>query len=337
MKTIYVFIDKLVSEPDAWETHVASLLQGYIESVGIDSEYSVVETSDLADLKLKFQTKVITVKDKFIFPNAWTSATVYVRHWSEIYQIPVKSYGFWTRGCYINEDEEYRPLNDRNWRKVFERSSYRSLTKSFFINEYFKEQFRIYVSKNVFPERLNIMSFPLDYLNFELLPYREAHYKQNIITFPWSSYTVLQEQIVYDFIRVFPKYQIIFAQERKPLERNQLLAQIAKSKLAFLPYKSPNIGKEIYECLILDTIPLVPDLELFRQLVPEEFRYPPEWTDTIFNYCRYAPELIEKINDLILNYESYKPLMVEHTNKLSEKMYDSVYILNEIFDNYKKN
>jgi hypothetical protein len=81
----------------------------------------------------------------------------------------------------------------------------------------------------------------------------------------------------------------------------------------------------------------VPDLELYRDIVPDEFRYPPEWTETIFNYCRYAPDMSLKINDLIVNFEKYKPLMIEHTNKLSEKMYDSVNIINEIFGTYNKN
>ena len=30
MKTIYIVIDKLITDEEAWETHFASLLEGYI-------------------------------------------------------------------------------------------------------------------------------------------------------------------------------------------------------------------------------------------------------------------------------------------------------------------
>lgn len=329
MKKIFVVIDKLISDENSWELHVSSLLHGYAEAS--DSDYMIEEINDLGIIKEYFQTGYVTTKDIFVFPNAWTSMTIYVKHWSENYQIPVKMIGFWTRGCYINQDPEYRPLNDRNWRKVHERSSFRCLDESYFISEFHKEQFRIYVSKFVFPERLNVLPFPLDYLNMELSAYKGNYFKQNSIIFPWNKYSELHEQIMYDFIRVHKDINIIFAQEREPLSRFQLMTQISKAKIAFLPYSHPNIGKEIYECLLLDTIPLVPDIEGFRHLLPEEFRYPPNWTENIFNYSRYAPDLISKIKELTYGYDSYKTLINETKDYLYEEFFDSEKIIQQIF------
>jgi hypothetical protein len=329
MKKIFVVIDKLISDENSWELHVSSLLHGYTEAS--NSEYTVYEVSDLETIKEYFRTGYITTEDIFVFPNAWTTMTINIKHWSENYQIPVKMLGFWSRGCYINQDIEYRPLNDRNWRKVHERSSFRCLDKSYFISEYHKEQFRIYVSKFVFPERLNILPFPLDYLNMELSAYKGNYYKQNTIIFPWDKYTSLHEQIMYDFIRVYKDINIIFAQERVPLTRVQLMTQISKAKIAFLPYSYPNIGKEIYECILLDTIPLVPDIEGFRNLLPAEFRYPPEWTENIFNYSKYAPDLTAKIKDLIYNYDLHKPLIEKTQNYLYSEFFDSEKIIHQIF------
>lgn len=330
MKTIYVIIDNLVSKEDSWETHLASILHGYIDACNLDSEYSVVQLTDPAVIKEYFENKVIKSSDKIVFPNAWTSMTTYIKHWSEIYQIPVETIGFWTQGCYINADPEFRPLGNRDWRKVFERASFRCLDKSFFVSEYMKEQFRIYISKLVFPEKLHVIHFPLDYLSLELSKYREGYFKKNLIVFPWHKYSPLHEQIMYDWIRVFKDYQIIFAQERVPMQREQLLNQLAKAKIAFLPYDAPNIGKEVYECCLLETIPLVPDIEGMEDLVPEEFRYPVEWTDTIFNYCKFAPDLTSKIYDLIENYDKYKPILREHQQYLYEKYFDSEQAIKEI-------
>ena len=332
MKQIYVIIDNLVSEPDAWETHFASVLQGYIEAKQI-TDYEVVEVFELSSIKNKFESKEMQSGTKFIFPNAWTSSTTYIKHWSELYNIPIETIGLWSRGCFINEDEEFRPVGNRDWRKVFERASFRCLDKSFFISEYHKEQFRIYVSKFVFPDRLNVIPFPLDYLELEMSLYKDKFYKQDMIIFPWAKYTQLQEQIMYDFIRVYSNMQIIFAQEKSTLERPQLLTQMSKAKIAFLPYSYPNIGKEIYECLLLGTIPLVPDLEAFSDLVPMEFRYPPEWTETIFNYSRYAPDLTSKIKELTSNYSSYTPLIRNQVEHLFENYYDSEKIIEQIFGN----
>jgi hypothetical protein len=332
MKPIYIIIDNLVTVPDAWETHFASLLQGYIEAKQM-TDYEIVEVCELSIIKQKFENKEIENGTKFIFPNAWTSATTYIKHWSELNNVQIETIGLWSRGCFINEDEEFRPLGNRDWRKVFERASFRCLDKSFFISEYHKEQFRIYVSKFVFPDRLGIMPFPLDYLELEMALYKDKFYKQDMIIFPWVKYTQLQEQIMYDFIRVYSNMQIIFAQEKSPLERSQLLTQVSKAKVAFLPYSYPNIGKEIYECLLLGTIPLVPDLEAFRDLVPEEFRYPPEWTQSIFNYSRYAPDLTSKIKELTSNYSSYVPLIRTQVDYLFEKYYDSEKIIEQIFGN----
>lgn len=335
MKRIFVVIDPLITDENSWEMHLSSMLHGYVEASDMH-DYQIEEVNDLAVLKTYFQTGYITVQDKFVFPNAWTSMTVYVKHWSENYNIPVEMIGLWSRGCYINQDPEYRPMNDRNWRKVHERASFRCLDRSYFISEYHKEQFRIYVSKFVFPERLNISAFPLDYLNMELLQYKDDYYKQNMIIFPWDKYSQLHEQIMYDFIRVFKDIKVIFAQEKEPLPRHQLLIQLAKTKVALLPYEHPNIGKEIYECLILGTIPLVPDIEGMRELVPEQFRYPIEWTQNIFNYCKYAPDLIKKIETLCHDYDTYLPIINKQKEYLFKEFYDSQKIIEQIFGNDKR-
>jgi hypothetical protein len=332
MKRVYVVIDPLITDENSWESHLASILHGYVESTKPD-EFEVVQITDPSLIKQHFQNGVITPDDLFVFPNAWTSMTVYVRHWSENYQVPVKMIGFWSRGCYLNLDSEYRPLNDRNWRKVHERASFRCLDKSFFISEFHKEQFRIYVSKFVFPERLNVMPFPLEYLVLDMSLYKDSYFKQSMVIFPWNKYSTLQEQIVYDFIRVYKDIKVIFAQERLPLTRDQLLNQVAKAKVAFLPYDSPNIGKEIYECFLLGTIPLVPDIEGLKDLVPLDFRYPPEWTANIFNYSKFAPDLTGKIKHLIENYDFYIPLIKEQQTHLFETFYDSEPIIKEIFGN----
>lgn len=335
MKTLYIVIDPLITDEHSWETHLSSILQGYIDAKDL-TDVSIEEISDLDLIKIKFQKKQISSNDMFIFPNAWTSMTNYIKHWSENYRVHPKMIGFWSRGCYINLDSEFRPFRDRNWRKVYERSNFRCLDQSYFIDDYHKEQFRIYISKHVFPERLNVIAFPLEYLNLELSSFKEVYYKQNMIIFPWHKYTSIHDQIVYDFMRLFREYKVVFAQERSALPRPQLLAQIAKSKVAFLPYDAPDIGKEIYECLLLNTIPLVPDIKGLETKVPEIFRYPPEWTESILSYTHYAELLTTKIRNFIEEYDTLKPEILSQLNYSHEKFYESEPIINLIFGNNKR-
>lgn len=332
MKTVYVVIDQLITGTDDWETHLASILHGYVEATNMP-DVVIEEVTDIATLKKAFTKGNIKSTDVIVFPNAWSSSVTYIKHWSEQFDCPVKMIGFWSRGCYINNDEEFRPKGDRNWRKVHERASHRCLDKSFFISDFHKEQFRIYVSKFVFPERLHVSKFPLDYLDIELSPLRDTFFKQDYVVFPWNAYDTFREQIMYDFVRVFNNYQVIFAKDQSVFERHQTLNYIAKAKVVFLPYTYPNIGKEIYECLLLNAIPLIPRMEGMEDLVADEFQYPAEWTENIFNYCKYAPDLTSKIRDLVNNYDRYRTTINANQMHLKEHYFDSEDIIHEIFGN----
>ena len=60
--TVYVVVDPLIAKDDSWETHLASLLQGYIEAKG-DEDCKVVEIVDIADIKALFESKSISNED----------------------------------------------------------------------------------------------------------------------------------------------------------------------------------------------------------------------------------------------------------------------------------
>jgi len=331
MKRIYVLVDTILTDEFGWELHVLPLLQGYIDSSGIE-DITVEQITSLHEIQTLYQNKLVSNKDTFICTNGWSSMIPYIKHLAEINRLSPRILTFWTNGCFNGTDETFRPLNDRNWRKVYERAHFRCSDKSFFISDYFKEQFRIYVSKYVFPVRLNVIPFPLEYMNGELSLYKERFFKTDILVFPWRNFSKMQEQIVYDFIRVFRDKQVIFAQEDAEMPRDQLLTQIARAKCVFLPYTSPTIGKEIYECLSLGAIPIVPDHEGFRDILPKEFLYPIEWTNTIFNYCSNAMHLTDKVTDLIENYGNYVGLIHETEQKMLRTRFDSTEFIQEIFN-----
>ena len=71
MKTIYVIIDPLITDENSWESHVASMLHGYVEASGLEN-VEIKQYTDLQEIKNLFVRGVIKPVDKFKFPNAWT-------------------------------------------------------------------------------------------------------------------------------------------------------------------------------------------------------------------------------------------------------------------------
>ena len=78
-------------------------------------------------------------------------------------------------------------------------------------------------------------------------------------------------------------------------------------------------------------------IEGLKDLVPTEFRYPVEWTNTIFNYSKFGPDLTNKIKDLIDNFSLYEPLIKNQEKHNFKNYYDSEKFIKEIFGNQNKN
>jgi hypothetical protein len=330
MRNIFVITDELlITDRDSWETNTASLLCGYVEACNLD--YKIHTISNLNEIYKEF-TNNVKKNDIFLFTNAWSPIITYVKHWSELRSIKVKMLGMFHVGSYTDFDQNYTPLKDKKWRISHEHEVAKCLDKLYFISDVELGKFCTEI-KGIGTTHCKVIAFPLDYLDLELSSPKENFYKQDIVIFPWENYTLFHEQILYDFIRVFKNIKVYFAQEHQPIDRRPLLNQMAKSKLAFLPYTSSNIGKEVYECLLLETIPLVPDTGVFKTLVPDEFRYPLEWTTNIFNYSKYAENLTNKIKELIYNYDNYIKLIQQTQEYLNKKYFNSEQLMQEIFVN----
>lgn len=343
MKRIAVVPDNIGTDSESsWQEHVSSILSGYIDASNLQNQYNVTEYQDLTELRNEILNKKFNNGDKVIFTNAWAGQVVFVRHWAETAGLKLEYIGMWNRASYLDEDLEYKTRFkrgksvNRGWRNIHEYSMHRTLTKNLFMKQSHKDKFQLEISRSSRKSERNkfhCCGFPLEYLDVELSGYSDTYYKQRHIFFPYSEYSSFQERILYDMLRTLPDVQILFSRDRSAFTRHQKLSFLTKSKVAYLPYSSPNIGKEIYECTLLDTIPFVPDFKEFRDMVPSEFRYPIEWTKNIMSYSRYGAEFIKRIEDLVDNYDLYLPLLQETRSALQKNYYDSESFIKQIFDN----
>ena len=83
MRKIIVVTDNLIADTEQWEIHLASVLQGYVESTNLQNIH-IEQITDISILKNYFDTGQISANDTFIFTNAWSPNATYVQHWAEI-------------------------------------------------------------------------------------------------------------------------------------------------------------------------------------------------------------------------------------------------------------
>jgi hypothetical protein len=346
MKRIAVVIDRLISDYDmTWQDHVASMIHGYVDSHDLTTSYQIDEYDNVELLREEILNKKFSDGDKVIFTNAWAGQCIFVKHWAEIAKVRLNLIGMWSRFSSLNEDVEFKSrinhdnsskrgkYTKRGWRSFHEYSIHRTLTKSLFMKQEHLDIFSEYIARERQVKKLVRCNFPLEYLDIELTGYLDTYYPQRTIFFPYSEYSAFQERILYDMLRSLPDIQIVFSREKSPWLKHQRDMYLTKAKVAYIPYSSPpTVAKEIYECLLLNTIPLVPDFEEFENILPKEFQYPKKWTKNVFSYSAHGHEFVQKLEELVDNYESYLDLIESTKETLRKNYYNSDNFMEQIFD-----
>ena len=331
--TVYVVSDlNHIIDKDSWETHVSSTILGYIEVLTQDlqdKQYNVTNVTDLYSIELLIKSNVIVSDDIFVFTNAWTTNIPQIKSWCEYYEITPKMYGFWHQDIVSAPDHTYP------WRKSFNLSICKCLHGNFFICEEHARAFKRSISKDL--KSIQVCKFPMEYLGLEVGKLKNNFKKSDMLVFPFYNWEEYHESIFYDWKRTLKGVQPVFCNEKERLTRSHLMNQLATAKVAWLPYDMPNLGQQIYECLLVGTIPMVPDLPKLQKFVPKEFMYPAEWTTNVLKYAKHAPDLIGMIYEFTNNYEAYKELIDHQVEYLTEHYYDSEEFLEKIFGNLNKN
>ena len=151
----------------------------------------------------------------------------------------------------------------------------------------------------------------------------------------FRNYEDFDEQILYDLKRVFVPLgiDIIIAHEEMMLNRDQYLKALASVKAVFMPFRYESIGVELYEAMLLNTIPLAVDWSIYGDMLPNELKYDPSITENIFNYCKDAPVITNKLKDYIENYDMYRSIVENQTQHITKTYYDSSEFLEKLFGN----
>lgn len=326
MKNIFILTDRLLTPVHSWETHIASLISGYIDCHNLQNEFHIHDVSLIYDIKAKFKFNQIQQGDKFIITNAMSGDAMHIRHLSQHYEIPVEIIGFWSFGLYVNHTVGDRKKFPK-WRITHERVIADSLTTMLFISDRDRDSF-LDIHGMQYLEKSKVIQFPLDYMPLEISQYGSIK-KRDCAVILYPNHSLLHEQIILDIQRVLRGYQFYHVQETD--SRQHVLKRIAESKVAIFLYDMHNsINQEIYECLNLNTIPISVYSPVYERVHPEIFCFSPEWISNILNYAKHGKTLTSMIKDGIVNYEDYMPAIISQRVYLFDNYYNSEPLLQYI-------
>lgn len=327
---VYILHDNWNSDLTDWDGHIKTFVQDYITENNLP--YQVHEIFGEQEMRKEFERKTFTSYDKIIYPNVWGAMPIYVKHLIENSRtVPPKTYGFWRRGSFINADANYRPIWNRDYRKSFERALHRCIDKSFLLTDLHVNQFRHFICRpKLKPWRAIKCNFPLKNIPNDIRN-DITETKQDLIVFPFKNPTQLEDKIIYDLKRTMAPTMVHAINENHKITREQYLYQCSTAKIMFLPLHYESIGQFIYEAYALKCIPVVPDIEYYRDFVPEEFRYNPEVTLNIYNYTLMADQLTNKLKHLIVHYNEYMDVIEQKLKYLTDTYYTTEF-LNIVFN-----
>lgn len=309
-KCIYVCVDNLLYNDEySWERHIPKVIQKYINTHKLNNKFVVIEFNDVQQMQYRFENELISNNDIFLFTNPLSFNVMHIKQLIDCSAFRCKMIGMWSDGVWNTNNLKYLKCKNIKPYQLHELSIVSSLDKNLFPNNISRNMFRTMYGDMMnavdMNSKLSVVKYPLNILIDILKPLHRKWYKQNRIVMPWSIQTTDMRNIYYDLERSFMTKIISLYDYDTDIQNTQILVELSKAKVAFLPYTSPNIGVEIYECLILETIPLVPySMKQIYPFIPDIFTYPDVWTKNIKKYIQTAPNLIYKLYDVIDNYDT---------------------------------
>lgn len=284
----------------AWELEFAPQIQAYsdlhkLRNVGAQQIFAYSELID------KFRQNRIGENDIFIFSDLFDDSLLDVARLLRIHKKPnCKIVAFW--GNY--QPHEYIYTSGTKFYHNFEYFRIKALLNAtheiYFRSNIERDEFietLEFVPYNELKDKCKIFNIPLDYLD---IVHTKAVNETTIskihsVIIPHRPInTFVNNGLCQDFQR---KFKAIIPLPNISYDAFQ--RQLALSKVALFPYMERPNEQILYECRVLDVVPLISDK--YKDLFPyEDFLYPSEWTEDILSYSANWQHLKKRV-DIILS------------------------------------
>lgn len=137
----------------------------------------------------------------------------------------------------------------------------------------------------------------MEYQAAELQPHLRQP-KENIVLFPHRLAPEKQPEIFEDLAGSFPGWQFVACQ-KTALSKRDYHDLLARTRVVFSCSLQETLGIGCYEGVLAGAVPVVPDRLSYREMYPEESRYPAEWTASGEAYERHRPALVAHLSAVL--------------------------------------
>lgn len=350
MKTIYILDSKTIDLKYIrnWQTNLQNIFEDYIQQKGLNykvetiydiqpNPLSIVDNrpltfKDIVDQQASqsirfaelFYNKSVKPGDHFIFMDAWNPAIFQLRYLSTVYRIPVWIHAFWQSGSF-NKTSYLAFAKTLTWQRNIERALVAAITHNYYDSDYhlslLKSLFKTFGAKVLFNADGRIIKAgpPMEHVREYAKQYKGTK-KRDMIMFADKG-TVDRNMIIFrELQRALPQYEWVCLEDKMPNE-TQYHGLLASAKYVLILDLIDSSSTTAFEAMMHGAIPLAPDRLNFQEIVPEQWRYPSEWTLSYLNYTENYTTIIEYIKDRMENYDTYKVGIEEWAKHLDENYF----------------
>jgi hypothetical protein len=259
---------------------------------------NVFKSTQIAEVARRFQRNEVQPGDVFLFTDAWHPGVHQVRYMSALCGVPVRIVGLWHAGHYDPNDFLGRiKVEDAPWARAMEQALFEAYDVSAFATRAHIDLFRKGVSVREEEGRPAQVGWPMEYLGQELKEAASTA-KENIVLFPHRVAREKQADIFRDLAREFPDWQFEVCQDRA-LTKAEYHKLLGRSRVVFSCSLQETLGIGCYEGVLAGAVPVVPDRLSYREMYPEGFRYPSDWTANWEAYLRHKPKLVVHLREVL--------------------------------------
>lgn len=215
--------------------------------------------------------------DVIVFPNAFNFLVPIVRYMIDEFKLKVAMIGFWGESSFYKYKPSYiRYKSSKGWKKEFERSLINAFDYNCFFDESSFIQFKNRFSKAKSLSNFAITGYPFEYLEKSIV----ISEKEPVIVFP-HLVTKNVENKIFNYIHNVHsgKYRFIRLQEKNN-SRIGFKQLLPFAMAVFSTSVNEYNATMMYECMLYGAMPIVPDVEVYKIVVPDKFKYSPKLIDS---------------------------------------------------------
>jgi hypothetical protein len=263
---------------------------------------NIFKSRQIEEVARHFQAGKVKPGDVFVFADAWHPGVNQIRYMSALLKIPARTIGLWHAGHYDPNDflgnigSQHAP-----WAQSMERTLFEAYDVSAFATQAHIDLFRGGLGVPEDGRRVVQVGWPMEYLPRLLEPYRGVP-KRNLVLFPHRYSEEKQFKIFEDLAKEFEpawQFEVCQRRDRAPLSKAEYHQFLAEARVVFSCSLQETLGIGCYEGVLAGAVPVVPDRLSYREMYPEGFRYPSDWTANWEAYLRHKPKLVVHLREVL--------------------------------------